>query len=82
VSAEADDVVKLLTHKLKRTAPVRYNALLALLVSKFISKFLGHVELRNAENAKSHSENNKKQIWTVISNVVQTEKDQGQAHYH
>jgi hypothetical protein len=58
------------------------SALLAFLVSKFLSKFPGHVELRNAENEKGHSERDKEQIWTVVSKVVQTEPDEGHAYYH
>lgn len=45
-------------------------AMLALLVSKFLSKFLGHVELRNPKNEKGHPECGKKQLWTALSNVV------------
>ena len=82
MSAEADDVVKPVTHKLKRTAPVRCSALLALLVSKSLSKFLGHIELRNAKNAKGHSEHDKKQIWTVASKKIQAEPDEDHAYYH
>jgi len=30
--------------------------------SEFLSKFLRHIELRNAKNEKGHSEDDKKQI--------------------
>ena len=56
--------------------------MLAFLVSKLLTKFLGHNELRNAKNEKGHSEHDKKQIWTVISKEVQAKPDEGHAHYH
>jgi hypothetical protein len=55
-----------ITVKTERSMAVACSALLALLVSKF----LGHVELRNAKNEKGHSERGKKQFWTVVFNVV------------
>jgi hypothetical protein len=55
---------------------------LAFLVSKLLTKFLGHKELRNTENEKGHSERGKKPIYTVVSKVVHTEPDEGHAHYH
>jgi hypothetical protein len=58
------------------------SALSAFLVSKFLSKFPGHVELRNAENEKRQSPRDKKPIWTVVSKEVQAEPDEGHAHYH
>jgi hypothetical protein len=71
-----------ITVKTERRMAVACNALSAFLVSKLLAKFLGHKELRNAKNEKGHSEHDKKQIWTVVSKVVQSEPDEGQAHYH
>jgi hypothetical protein len=53
--------------------------MLALLVSKLLTKFLGHKELRNAKNEKGGSERGKKPLWTVVAKVVKTEPDEGHA---
>lgn len=61
---------------------VACSALLVLLVSKLLTKVLGHKELRNAENEKGQSHRDKKPIYTVVSKEEQTETVKGHSNGH